>query len=206
MKKVFITILIAAGFYSASYAQQMGQVEFGANIGLNGAYVQESGSYDHTDQVSGFNLGASAEYYFSDRWSIKGKLNFDQKGWGNGFLDLPDGSSAEGVNFRVNYITVPIMANWHFGRTRNWYLHFGPYAGFLISANAAGENVKEAFNSTDFGLDVGIGIKIPVSDQAKIFFEYDGQGGVSNIFKYGDGSTFQNIRESINVGVVFAIK
>ena len=206
MKKLFTTILIITGFYTASFAQDANKVEFGANIGFNGSYVQETEGYNSTDATSGLNLGFSAEYYFSDRWSIKGKLNFDQKGWANGFLDLPDGSSAEGVNFRLNYLTIPIMANWHFGRTRNWYLHFGPYVGILMSATGAGTDVKEAFNSTDLGLDVGIGTKIPVSDNAKIFFEYDGQGGVSNLFKGGDGYSVQNVRESINFGVVFAIK
>jgi hypothetical protein len=208
MKKIFTALLIFTGFYTASFAQKINKVEFGANVGYNGSYIQQTGTISNSDGVSGFNLGVSAEYYFSDRWSIKGKVIYDQKGWGNGFLDFPDGTTLEGVNFQLNYITVPVMANWHFGRTRNWYLHFGPYAGFLTSAkeNSTGTDVKAAFNSTDFGLDLGIGIKIPVSDNTKIFFEYDGQGGVSNVFNSGGGPTFQNTRESINIGVLFSMK
>ncbi len=206
MTKIFAALLIAMGICTASLAQVKNSVEFGANIGYNGAYVQESGAYNHTDGVGGFNVGVSAEYYFSDRWGIKGKVIYDQKGWGNGFLDEPDGSTIEGVNFKLNYVTIPIMANWHFGRMRNWYLHFGPYAGFLVNTNAGGTDVKDAFNSSDFGLDVGIGIKIPVSNNAKLFIEYDGQSGVSNIFNSGDGSSVQNVRESINIGFVFSVK
>jgi len=53
---------------------------------------------------------------------------------------------------------------------------------------------------------VGIGVKIPISNRAKIFFEYDGQGGLTNIFKdNGDYSSVQTLRSSINAGINFSI-
>jgi opacity protein-like surface antigen len=100
------------------------------------------------------------------------------------------------------------MANWHFGRKRNWYLNFGPYAGFLLNAEetVGGVDVKEAFNTTDFGLALGIGVKIPVSDKLKISIEYDGQAGLLDIFKDNNFGRIQNSRASLNVGLNFMMK
>ena len=207
MKKALITLLVLAGVYSAATAQTTKAPEFGVNIGLNQSTVQYSGTQENAAYKSGFNLGVSAEYYFSDRWGIKGKVIYDEKGWANGFLVLNDGTEIDGVDYHLNYITIPIMANWHFGRARNWYLDFGPYLGFLASANESSNsaNVKPLFNSTDVGIAFGLGVKIPISDKAKLFFEYEGEGGFTNVFTQSDG-TYQNIRSSINIGLIFPIK
>jgi outer membrane protein W len=209
MKKIFTTLVILSGIYSVAFAQTKNTAEFGANIGYNSASVSLSGSGQNSDYTSGFNLGVSAEYYFSNRWGIKGKLIYDQKGWGNGYMDFYDGSSVDAVNFHLNYLTIPIMANWHFGRMRNWYLDFGPYVGVLLNATESsnsGVDIKSAFNTTDVGLAFGIGVKFPISKSVKLFIEGEGQGGFTNIFKDSGGETIQNVRSSINIGFLFPIK
>ena len=213
MRRIFTTLIIVLGFYSLSSAQgfygpssatpQKGSVEFGFNIGLNSAYVQDANSNQHTDGVAGLNVGVSAETYFSDQWGLKLKVIYDQKGWANGYLDFGD-VEEDGVVYKLNYITVPLMADWHFGRSKNWYLDFGPYVGFLTSANAGGYDVKSAFNTVVGGISLGLGVKIPISNKAKFFIEYEGQGGVSNVFQEtSDGSNVQNVRGSLNIGVNF---
>jgi len=206
MKNLFFTAVLALGLASASSAQGKGDVEFGVNIGYNSSTVQVSRSYFRPDSGQGLNLGFSADYYFSDRWSIKGKLIYDQKGWDNGTFE--DASGIYLTDYNLNYLTIPVMANWHFGSKRNWYLNFGPYVGFLMSAEetARGVDVKEAFNSNDFGLALGIGVKIPVSNKLKISIEYEGQGGGSDIFKENNNYRVSNSRSSLNVGLNFMMK
>lgn len=207
MKNLFFATILALGFIPASSAQDKGDVEFGVNIGYNSSTVQVSKSFFQPDSGQGLNVGFSADYYFSDRWSIKGKLIYDQKGWDNGsFEDVNENYYA--TDFNLNYLTVPVMANWHFGSKRNWYLNFGPYVGFLMSAEetARGVDIKETFNSTDFGLALGIGVKIPVSDKLKISIEYEGQGGGSDIFKENKNYRVSNSRSSLNVGLNFMMK
>ena len=178
MKKTFTTIIILLGAYTATFAQQKkGDVELGVNVGVNFSTVTNSQA-TNTAYHTGFNAGVAADYYFSDRWSIKAKAIYDQKGWNNGFIisDQSGSGSVITTDFKLNYVSIPVMANWHFGKTRNWYLNFGPYVGILTSASETASNtdLKNYLNSTDFGLALGIGVKIPVSEKVKVVFEYDG--------------------------------
>ena len=115
MKKYYILLFILLGTINLASAQKAGSIEYGLDFGLNSSYVQ-SGSNNtvQSDVIQGVNLGLSAEYYFSKFWGIKAKVIYDQKGWGNGYLTLGD-QSYDHVDYQLNYITVPIMANWHFG-------------------------------------------------------------------------------------------
>ena len=99
------------------------------------------------------------------------------------------------------------MANWHFGKKRNWYLNFGPYAGFLLSAKDTEFNMdlKDFSKSVDAGLAFGIGVKIPVSSKIKILLEFDGQGGFTDIIENNQGDKIQNSRGSFNTGLVFGL-
>jgi len=191
---------------TALVAQKKGAVEFGLNVGLNKSSV--ASARRQSDVSSGYNFAGSMDYYFSNRWSLKGKLIYDQKGWDNDVILDSNTGDYYPTNYDVNYLTVPVMANWHFGKKRNWYLDFGPYVGFLLSAKDSryGTNVTSGFNSTDFGLALGIGVKIPVSDKIKIFFEFDGQGGSTNIIKNNPYSDITTSRSSINFGMNFMLK
>jgi hypothetical protein len=202
MKKLFITLTILLGCYNLTFAQQKGSVDFGADVGLNTSFLYSSIS--SSSIILGFNAGLSADYYFSRSWSIKVKAIYDQKGYGGGNSQIGDGPVIKSVDFRFNYITIPVMANWHFGRTANWYLDFGPYIGFLTSAKETSNNldVSSAVSNIDAGLALGIGLKIPISKHQKFFIEYDGQSGLTNA--YSDSyDKVQNIRESINIGIDF---
>ncbi len=204
MRKIYISALTVLAFAGISSAQEKGTVEFGVQLGYSSVSV--ASSEVTADSGGRFTFGGSADYYFSDRWSIKAKLNYDPKGWDNGFY-IDDEGFEYTTDYKLTYLTIPIMANWHFGSKRAWYLHFGPYVGILMAAEETenGTDVKEAFNTTDFGLDIGIGVKIPLNQKMKLFFEFDAQSGFSNIFKESDINV-RNGRSSFNVGMNFLLK
>jgi opacity protein-like surface antigen len=201
MKKLLTITLLAA--FGVSNAQGKGKIEMGFNTGLNVAYISDE--YGTADSHIGFNLAALADYYFSDAWSVKAKLIYDQKGFDNGVIYDIDSDTDFATNYKFNYLTVPVMASWHFAPKRNWYLHFGPYVGFLISAEDSrfGEDIKDDFNATDFGLAVGLGVKIPLNEKFRLFFEYDAQAGITDIVKAEGFSETTNNRYSLNVGINF---
>ena len=204
MQKFFTTLLVALCFCTAAFSQKRaGDVEVGVNIGLNLSTVTAD-QYTNSDYHTGFNAGVSLDYFFSSAWSIKGKVVYDQKGWNNGFIDYGNNQSYT-TDYKLDYITIPVMANWHFGRTRNWFLDFGPYLGILASAKetAGDADVKDFFNTTDAGLALGIGVKFPVGNGTKLFIELHGQGGISDIVKDNQGSSLRTNTSSLNVGFAF---
>jgi hypothetical protein len=85
-------------------------------IGVNFSKVGNSRS--NSDMTVGFNIGASADF-LSNRWSIKSKVIYDQKGWDNGFVQDsyvdPGLPAYVETDFDLEYLTIPIMVNWHFG-------------------------------------------------------------------------------------------
>ncbi len=205
MKNIFLSVVLVLSLVSLS--QDKGNFELGFNLGLNLATVSEFGDNDAADVNVSFNIAGTAEYYFSDRWGIKAKLIFDNKGWSDGFFDNFDTGETFRTDYRLSYVTVPVMANWHFGGNRNWYLNFGGYVGFLASAEATDINtdVKDAFNSTDFGLSYGIGYKLLLNDKMTLFFEYDEQYGLADIFENNLGDAVTNSRSAINIGLLFLV-
>ena len=204
MKKLlFITLLTSFGTLRTN-AQDKGEFEFGGGLGLNIANVSTIDNQNNTSSRVSFNLGVSGEYYFSEKWGAKIKLIYDSKGWSDGFIYNEDTGSTITTDFKLSYVTLPIMANWHFGSNLNWYLNFGPYIGFLtgVEDSELGLDLKDTFNSTDFGLAFGIGYKFEIKDNIKLYFEYDGQSGLSDVFEVNSGEAIRNGRSSINVGVL----
>lgn len=202
MKKLFLTLITVLAAGTAAFAQTKGDTEFGISGGLNLATAIGENSYQNAGYRVGFNVGFSFDQYFSDKWSLKVKPTYDQRGWNKGFLNV--GSSTYYTSYQLDYVTLPIMANWHFGSTKNWYLNFGPYVSYLLNAKApgaAGYDVKPVFNEVDGGIDLGVGFKIPVSDKAKFFIELNAQAAVTSLPKSGD--TYRSSVSAINVGFNF---
>lgn len=206
MKKLLI-LTAAICICACSFSQTGKNIEIGLDVGYNAATVS-TGNQTNSEYRSGFNAAFLMEYYFSDRWGIKGKLLYDQKGWNNGYLSFENNGESFYTNYKLDYITVPVMANWHFGKKRNWYLNFGPYIGFLLNASesAGGTDLKPLFKKIDAGLAYGIGVKFPIAPNAKLFLELDDQSGIANIVNSTDGSSLHSNRGSFNIGVNFLLK
>lgn len=204
MKKIsiFFCSLLLSSFV---FAQDSGKMEFGVTTGYGFSSVVTGAAFI-ADPNSGFNAGISGEYYFSDSWGIKMKILYHQKGWANGFLfDRIFGQNYI-TDYNLNYIVIPITANWHFGNSKNWYMDFGPYVGVLTSTKieANDSNIKDAFSTADFGILFNIGYKIQVSNTTKIFIELGEQVGFANIFEEPNRYAL-NFGGTINIGALFSL-
>jgi Outer membrane protein beta-barrel domain len=203
MKKL-LTLLLIAGFGMTSQAQEKNSLELGLHVGYNLATVSTS-NQTNSDYRNGFNVTAVGDYFFSDRWSIKAKIGYDQKGWDTGYLTNLDNGQSFTTDYRINYLTIPVMANWHFGKKRNWYLNFGPYFGILLNASETRFNtdLKNFIHNRDIGIDLGIGVKLPVANKIKVLLELDGQSGLTDLFKQNQGYQIRSNRSSFNAGLLF---
>lgn len=201
MKKIIYALFFVS---AVGFAQDSGDFEFGATLGVNFASV--TGGEESLNSKTSFNAGVQGEYYFSDTWGIKSELRYSQKGWANGFFTDESGDTKI-TDINLNYMTFSVKADWHFGSTKRWYLNFGPYVGFLMSADVDGTDIKDAFKSSDFGLEYAIGHKFPIGDSVKIFIEAGGQSGFSSIVEEQDGNsiTLKTVTGQVNVGVLFGL-
>ncbi len=174
---------------------QQGEYEIGVIAGIFSGYVSEDGfsPVEDSDYLHRFGLGVHFDYYFSKTWSLKTRVNYDPKGG-------KDKATNTAIN--LNYLSIPVMANWHFGKRKRWYLHFGPYAAFLLSADIEGIDAKDIFNSSQIGFDLGIGVKIPIGNTL-FFIESDGQNDFSSpVIDMGEDDSKLG-RSSLSIGIIF---
>ena len=195
MKKIILTVFALGAFtFSNAQLREKGAIELTPQIGYASANFYGEEDLD-TSSLSSVTFGVGADYFFNDRWSIHSGL-FSQT---NG----AEGTSGEEI--KLNYLTIPANANWHFGSTRKWYLNFGPSFGFLTSAKVDGVDIKDGVKSFQLNLGVGIGYKIEVSKKFSISVDYQGTTGLTEAFKESDGFNIKNSFGAFNVGGVIKL-
>jgi len=149
MKKISFTI-IAMAVFSLSNAQikDKGTIEITPKIGSSSFSEYNQGN--STESNSGVSFGVTTDYYFNNRWSLRSGLIFDKMGGKYQYNSI-------NIEDKINYVSIPINANWHFGGTRKWNLNFGLSPSFLTSASTNGMDIKDGLESFQMGFSYGIG-------------------------------------------------
>lgn len=147
MKKLLFIAAISLGVVVGANAQD---TKIGAKAGLNLANFTGDDVED-SDMLIGFQIGGYAHLGLSDAFAIQPELLFDAKG---ASYDAGD----ESVSNNLSYITVPVLAKYMI--TEGLDVHLGPQIGILMSAKFDGEDAKDSYNSTDFGLAAGAGYEL----------------------------------------------
>lgn len=203
-------LILLLSFLSVfSFAQKPGDIEIGVGGGLN-ISTFSANNYSFANQVS-YNFNADAEFRISPQWGVKTGLFYDRKGAEN-FAVRVDGVRGGDVllDFTMEYYTVPLTATYHFGEDLKWYIDFGLYAGFLntVTEDNTDDDLTEGFEDTDVGFQFAFGIEFIVAKNGKIFIEFDGQYGFSDLFTeqiFIPTENFRNSRSAINVGYRFLL-
>jgi len=195
MKKLVLSLAAVLTFGLAlAQEREKGTIELAPFVGyLSANYYGEANM--NNSALGSVNLGVNADYFFNDRWSLKSGLFYQTNG-----TDL-------GANYqeKLNYVTLPVNANWHFGSTRKWNLNFGPSIGFLTSAKSInGRDIKEFVKPTQIGINIGIGYKIFINEKLSILIDHQEMLGVSKIDKTGNTS-LKNVNSSFNIGAVLSL-
>lgn len=197
MKKcLFAGIFILLSCTTLFAQHNKGDITIAPQVGLNlSTYFSSDVSYDARTSAAG---GIATDFYFNDSWSLHTGLFYNTMGAEDSF----------GYTDKLDYISLPVHANWHFSRNRNWYLNFGPTFSYLISGNSETNegiemDIKDAVSSFDVGLGVGIGHIFQINDQMQLFIDYQGYGGFldvaeDNVLPY----SIRNSSSSFNVGLV----
>lgn len=209
MKKILLPLITLISFaFANAQSKEKGTIEITPKIGFSSFYENIDPIDNHikngsTDTNSGATFGATADYYLNNRWSLRSGLLFDKMG----------GEYAnEGIQFedKLNYLTIPLNANWHFGSTRKWNLNFGFSPSFLLNAevsDSAGHSMElpgSLIKSFQLGFTFGIGYKIEVNQKFGILLDYQYFAGLTNINNMND-SNITNFGGSFNLGGVIQL-
>ena len=115
MKKILfaVTALFAFGFSNAQIREK-GEIDLDVKIGSSSANYYSSQKIEGNTAISGVNFGIEGDYFFNKTWSLR-----------SGLLLQTMGTKGFGFEDKLNYLTIPVNANWHFGSTKKWNLNFG---------------------------------------------------------------------------------
>lgn len=191
MKKQIV--LIASIFISLNMKAQENTFkpfEIIPNIGFSSATI-------NFDDIAGskvrFSLqaGILGDYYLNETWSIRSGISYFAMGQNNPNEDI-----------NVDYLNVPINANWHFGKTKNWNLNFGGSFGYLLKGKLNNEDRKDQFKPYQVALSFGLGYKFRVTDSFSVLTDIQGLFGLTNIYKNKSKLENTNLGSSLNIGGV----
>lgn len=127
------------------------QIRYGFKTGLNFAHFNgpsetnaDGASLETFDNVTGFHIGATFAYNFTDNFSLRGELMYSKRGTKytfdgasyrvfrySGGSTLTTGDSRYLVNINNSYIDIPVLGVARWG---SFELSGGGYVGFLIGS------------------------------------------------------------------------
>lgn len=199
MKKVLLSALAVFAFTFANAQDSKGgstDISFGAKAGLNLSNI--TGDVEGASMKIGFQVGGFAEIKISEKFAIQPELLYSAQG--ASFKEEFFGETFE-YDINLSYLNIPVMAKYFV--TDKLSLEAGPQIGFLLSAKAksdsASEDIKDGFNSLDFGINFGAGFD--VTENINLGLRYT--AGLSNIAKDSGDMKAANSNIAFAVGYRF---
>jgi hypothetical protein len=196
MKKILALLLTL--FVTSAMAQK--------SVGVRGSFTTSTmNKFDLIENITPDlkylpSVGGAVfiEIPITSNFSIQPELAFTQKGFsikegfkaGGDFLgiDIPINGK---VNFRTNYIEVPVLAKYHFGNkdAAHYYVAAGPSIGYMADAsmNIRVLNIfpiktglsNDIFKPFELSGVAVVGFEVPVAENAMVFVEGRYQQGIS---------------------------
>lgn len=202
-KKIIVVALITA-FSAKAQIKEKSDIEISAIIGLTSSDFYGAPSASQFDPIYTPTFGINADYYANNRWSLRLGVEYRTFGAKN---EIFDGyvNRIFVAKQKLNYIFVPIHANWHFGKNRNWNLNFGPSVSFLESYSFNGtKGSTENFTKGQIGLGLGIGYKFELSEKFSIGIEHQEYISFMGILKKEPyNSYYGNVGGGFNVRFIY---
>lgn len=184
---VLTTTLLSAQGFSGGFKAGLNFSTFEGELEGNGDMTLES-----FNRTTGFHVGATFAYAFTDLFGFKADLMYSQKGtevayegpsffyiYSDGNEAVITGNRRGQQDFINSYIDIPVMAYYKIGPVE---LAAGPSVGFMINSAGSG-GVR--YTNTPYGPDV----EIPISYEAAYFRDEAGAGSINSFSETPVGNT-----------------
>ncbi|OXB22565.1 hypothetical protein B0A80_15765 [Flavobacterium tructae] len=161
-----LTLFLTASFGMLHAQNNNVNPEYGIKGGFNMSNLYSSDANDE-NILYGFNAGLYATLPISDFIAIQPEILFTTKG---AKLEYNNALASGESKFRLNYIEVPLLVRVNI--TRNFNVHAGGYASYLVSSKVTGRgdfNFEQEIDTNDLnkfdaGLSAGVGVDFdPIS-------------------------------------------
>ncbi|MDX6188424.1 porin family protein [Flavobacterium sp. Fl-318] len=155
-----LTLFLTASFGMLHAQNNNVNTEFGVKGGFNMSNLY-SNDADDENILYGFNAGLYATLPISDFIAIQPEILFTTKG---SKLDYNNAFASGNTKFKLSYIEVPLLVRVNI--TKNFNVHAGGYASYLVSSKVSGEGDfnftqdidTDDLNKFDAGLSAGVGV------------------------------------------------
>jgi hypothetical protein len=171
--------LLLFSFFLISIFVTAQELSYGPILGANFYDINNNNGSNsmQTDNSSSITFGAYGEYNFTEKIGIKTELLFLK----TDFYYLPTKQP-----FNMNILSIAPNFKYDFGdKYRNgFYMLVGPKLAFATSVKSEGEDVKDSFETTIFGAQLGFGYRVLTFIDLQTKIDYD----VTPFFKLDNGN------------------
>lgn len=203
MKNIKNVLLVGGILFSTLLLGQTNNIELGIEGGGSMVSLRGDGFLaDENVNDIGFATGFSMLYHFNDHFSLKTNLFYERKGNKIEYFynELPYDDLVEiyikdelETKHQLDYLTLPVLARYSFGKQKNFFVNAGGYVGVLLKSAVISHNVPKhgryesditrRLSRMDFGLSTGIGGQINISNNLIMSMELRSNFGLQNIGK-----------------------
>jgi len=235
MKTVLIVLLLMV-ISNIAYAQNL---TIGIKDGISHSDIKfeykdfnDSRYFRVNSLKGGRNFGLVLNYQITNFFSIQSELYHSEKGFEFDLCSNMDGGPGVFGDYKMNYITIPLLANFEIGKSFKFYGYGGLYMSFLNSAKNQTTLTSTAssdfphydysydptseFYSSEKGALFGLGVRIPLCNKVKLFVDTRYETGLTNAsrddieYKYYhvicDFEDVYNRSVSFNWGILYRFK
>lgn len=201
MKKIFLTLCLAAFLSNVSFAQK---VKVGFNGGLTYSGFRGNPQIKSLDAGFDFLAGLTFEYQLKDKLSLVTGINYDRKSASEKLyteiIENPGDPGFAGdikICFRNQFLTVPVYVKYDFGTDDSFYINGGAFISYILKSELSNDyddtklDQTDNLNALDFGLVFGLGKTFRLKNTNEITLEIRENLGLADISK-GDGSISTN--------------
>jgi len=189
MNQLLKTLIIVLLFTANDVSAQTNRYDLGIEGGPNLSFlIQKGNSYSSNRTPTTFvSTGLTFQYNCKKIFSLRTGLSYQQKGYQTASEFLYTKNTT-----RFDYLTVPLLARFTFGRKVNFFVNIGIFGSILLertdqsksdyyTKNNYQNHSKEGYSLWDAGFAGGLGIAVPIKKHWLISLEARNYCGVSDI-------------------------
>ncbi|MCD4789372.1 MAG: PorT family protein [Bacteroidales bacterium] len=192
-------------------------IAIGGKIGgnLSSFYGKDMPDYNYK---FGLVFGLASQFKVGNHFYLQPELNYEQKGAKHKLSIM--GNDQEST-YKLNYLTIPVLAKICFGNKETFFINAGPFIGFLIKAtdrnyvtnsntgavisDDSGDITKYQKNA-DIGFTAGGGAAFRLSDKTRLFIDARYKVSFTSINKENALGFPKNQSFNFNTGLLFNIR